>query len=97
MYDRKKPLVANKESSLECRCQGSRPAPIFRWFVDDREVDNLEGNSVTLEKKDEWTSSVIKFVPKPDDNGKYMVCKASNEYYPNQIKEDGYIINVQCE
>ena len=45
----------------------------------------------------EWTSSVIKFVPKPEDNGKYIVCKAANEYFANHIKEDGYIINVHCK
>ena len=46
---------------------------------------------------DTWTSSIIKFVPKPEDNGKYIVCKATNEFFPNHIKEDGYIINVHCE
>ena len=45
----------------------------------------------------EWTSSVIKFVPKPEDNGKYIVCKAANEYFASHIKEDGYIINVHCK
>jgi hypothetical protein len=45
----------------------------------------------------EWTSSIINFIPRPEDNGKYIVCKATNEYFPSQVKEDGFIINVHCK
>lgn len=101
MGDRKKPLQAGKESSVECRCQGSRPSPLFRWFIGDRELDlgldKMTLHHQTTENKEEWSSSVIKFIPKAEDNGKYLVCKAANEYYPSNIKEDGYIINVHCK
>ncbi len=46
---------------------------------------------------EEWTSSIINFIPKAEDNGMYIVCKATNEYFPSEVKEDGYIINVHCK
>ena len=49
MGDRKKPLVANKESLMECRCYGSRPTPAFRWFVGDRELDVADPEKMTVE------------------------------------------------
>ncbi len=102
MPDRKKPFSAGKEATIECRCRGSRPTPIFRWYVGDAELDMGLGK-MTIEHhrqekgREEWISSVIKYVPKPDDNGKYLVCRATNEYFPNNVKEDGYIINVHCK
>ena len=95
--DRKRALSAGKESTLECRCQGSRPRPLFRWFIDNRELEVASESSENSDNGEEWTSSVIKFVAKPEDNGKYIVCKATNEYFPDLVKEDGYIINVHCK
>lgn len=98
--DKKRPLSAGKEAMLECKCEGSRPAPNFRWFVGNRELDMTGPDKMIVEHhrdKGEWTSSVIKFVPKPEDNGKHVMCKASNEYFPEVVKEDGYIINVHCK
>ena len=99
--DRKRAFSAGKESTLECRCQGSRPIPVFRWFIDNRELEVASASTSDSEADNngqgEWTSSVIKFVAKPEDNGKYIVCKATNEYFPDLVKEDGYIINVHCK
>ena len=39
----------------------------------------------------------IRFVPLPEDNGKYLACRTVNEYFPSEPKEDGYIVNVNCE
>ena len=61
MGDRKKPLVANRESRVECRCQGSRPTPVFRWFVGDRELDVVGPGKMTVEHH-QATSSTGKIV-----------------------------------
>ena len=39
----------------------------------------------------------IRFVPLPEDNGKYLACRTVNEYFPSEPKEDGYIVNVNCK
>ena len=110
--DRKRPLAAGKEVQMVCQCKGSRPSPEFRWFVGKRELDvghekmtvEHHGSAAASDNGDEEegfqvarTSSVIKFVPKPEDNGQYIVCKATNAYFAADAKEDGYIINVHCK
>ena len=43
------------------------------------------------------TTGSVRFVPKPEDNGKYVSCRATNPHYPAITKEDGYIVKVHCE
>ena len=61
VVDIKRPLVAGKEATLECKCKGSRPAPVFRWFVGTRELDTTEKMALEHhETAGEWTSSIIR-------------------------------------
>ena len=39
----------------------------------------------------------IRFIPLPEDNGKYLACRTVNEYFPGEPKEDGFIVNVNCK
>ena len=66
MGDRKKPLVANRESRVECRCQGSRPTPVFRWFVGDRELDVVGPGKMTIEHHQATSSTgkIVEFLAK---------------------------------
>ena len=66
MGDRKKPLVANRESRVECRCQGSRPTPVFRWFVGDRELDVVGPGKMTVEHHQATSSTgkIVEFLAK---------------------------------
>ena len=93
--------MAGKEAKLECKCKGSRPTPIFRWFVGSRELDTSSTNDKMAEEHHEtageWTSSIIRFLPKAEDNGKTILCKVTNEYFPDITKEDSLILNVHCK
>ena len=97
VIDRKRHLVAGKESNIECKCQGSRPAPLFRWFVGTKELDTSEKIAVEHHESGEWSSSIIKYVPKAEENGKTLVCKVTNEYFPDTVLEDTHVMNVQCK
>eukprot|EP00095_Tigriopus_kingsejongensis_P000751 maker-scaffold273_size229271-snap-gene-1.22 protein:Tk00751 transcript:maker-scaffold273_size229271-snap-gene-1.22-mRNA-1 annotation:"hypothetical protein SINV_11008" len=94
--DHKRPLSADREEKMQCQCQGSRPPPIFRWFVGNRELDTSDKMmTISLEPETDISTSLLRYIPKADDNGKYLACRAINEYFPGQSKEDGYIINVR--
>lgn len=98
----KRPLVAGKEAKVECKCKGSRPTPLFRWFVGSRELDTSSKNDKMAEEHHEtaggeWTSSIIRFLPKAEDNGKTILCKVTNEYFPDITKEDSLILNIHCK
>ena len=97
----KRPLVAGKEAKVECKCKGSRPTPLFRWFVGSRELDTSSSDHKIAkehhETAGEWTSSIIRFLPKAEDNGKTILCKVTNEYFPDITKEDSLILNIHCK
>jgi len=72
--------------------------PIFRWFVGGRELA-AHGGHMTVEYDTEAreAAAFLRFVPRAEDHGKYLSCKATNEYFPDRPKEDGRILNVKCE
>jgi hypothetical protein len=37
--DRRRSLTSGREEQLECQCRGSRPAPLFQFFIGGRELD----------------------------------------------------------
>lgn len=79
--------------------------PIFRWFVGGRELDTLSHRMTVVEGDIMDGDSVasitavatLRYQPMPEDHGKYLACRAINEYFPGRPKEDGYIINVRCK
>ena len=106
----KKHLTAGRMEKLECECRGSRPAPNFSWFVGGRQLPSKASviTNAVNEKRTKDSSSrqqqmvmvttgSVRFVPKPEDNGKYVSCRATNPHYPAITKEDGYIVKVHCE
>lgn len=72
--------------------------PIFRWFVGGRELDT-RGSHMTVEHNTEDLTSTafLRFIPLAEDNGKYLSCRATNEYFPDKPREDGHVLSVRCE
>ena len=66
-------------------------------------LNELDGStSTTTEPSQSLVGSpsataTLRFIPQPEDHGKYLACRATNEYFPGRPKEDGYILNVRCE
>ncbi len=38
-----------------------------------------------------------RFVPLAKDNGQYLACRATNEFFLGRPKEDGYVLDVKCK
>ena len=95
MFARRK---SNYETAKPSPSAGSRPAPVFRWFIGDKELET-SGKKMTLSVDPEKDVSVatVRFVPTAADHGKYVTCRAVNEYFPATSKEDGYILSVKCK
>ncbi len=82
--------------------------PIFRWFVGGRELDT-RGTHMTVEHSEgdggegggeggvSSTTAFLRFIPMAEDNGKYLACRATNEYFPDRPQEDGHVLQVKCE
>lgn len=96
LRDRELAFSAGREEALHCQCRGSQPAPIFRWFVGEVELDSSErGMTMSIELETATTTAILHYLPKAEHHGKYFSCRATNEYFPEHPVEVGYIINVQ--
>lgn len=48
--------------------------------------------------KDGNTSiNTLAFVPKKEDDGKYLSCKAENKAIPSVVLEDGWKLEIHCK
>ena len=76
-----------------------------RMHTEDSSNDNFVTGSFAQEERKEFiggeevaiTTGSIRFIPKNDDNGKYISCRVTNSYFPEVTKEDGYLITVNCK
>ena len=60
-------------------------------FAQEERKEFIGGEEVAI------TTGSIRFIPKNDDNGKYISCRVTNSYFPEITKEDGYLITVNCK
>eukprot|EP00094_Tigriopus_californicus_P000281 TCALIF_00272-PB protein Name:"Similar to NPHS1 Nephrin (Homo sapiens)" AED:0.10 eAED:0.10 QI:635/0.86/0.87/0.93/0.86/0.81/16/939/883 len=96
LRDRDLAFSAGREEAIHCQCRGSQPAPIFRWFVGEVELDSSDrGMTMSFELETATTTAILQYIPTAEDHGKYFSCRATNEYFPQHPVEIGYIINVQ--
>ncbi|KAL7033601.1 hypothetical protein ACKWTF_007650 [Chironomus riparius] len=85
------PLSADRQYEVQCQTTGSRPPSIITWWM----------NGVALVAQPSKTSpdgnvtiSTLLFTPIRQDNGKSLVCRATNELVRNGIKETTLKMNV---
>ncbi|GAB6028104.1 hypothetical protein CHUAL_002324 [Chamberlinius hualienensis] len=88
----KVPLSAEKRYQLICHASGSRPPPVMAWWLGSKRMKNTE-ESASMDGN--ITSSVLRYVPSAEDNGKFLSCRAENPTISQSGMEDGWILNVQ--
>ncbi|GFS59668.1 uncharacterized protein TNIN_409781 [Trichonephila inaurata madagascariensis] len=88
-------LLAGEEHEFTCETRGSRPRALTTWWLEGLKMTtgvsdvSREGGNVTF--------STLLFTPKPEDNGKKLVCKSANPVLPKATIEDERILRVHCE
>ncbi|KAG8184073.1 hypothetical protein JTE90_006710 [Oedothorax gibbosus] len=84
-------LLGGEENELTCETRGSRPRAYTTWWLDGRKMTSTdvtrEGGNVTY--------STLLFTPKPEDNGKRLLCKSVNPSIPKVAVEDERMLRVQ--
>ena len=60
-------------------------------IVETEEVEDAEGNVEFV------STAILRYIPTAEDNGKFLSCRAVNEYFPVRPKEDGYTLDVKCK
>ncbi|XP_054717950.1 neural cell adhesion molecule 2-like [Uloborus diversus] len=86
----KRPLSAEKEAEIKCTTSGSRPPAVITWWKGNKELKTGKIDSQT----GDVTTSILRFVPYVEDNGKYFACRAHNPVIPGSAKEEGWNLEV---
>lgn len=90
---RERHLEANKTYEIECKSQGSRPAPVMSWWKGAHHIRHQDKQS----EADGVALSVLKFAPTIEDDGKYLTCRAENTAIAGSIIEDKLLLNVEYQ
>ncbi|KAH7940747.1 hypothetical protein HPB49_005130 [Dermacentor silvarum] len=91
---RRGPLVAGVPAELECVAWGSRPEPTLRWTLGGRPLasafSHWDGRNVS--------TATVTLRPAPADNGRRLVCAASNARTPAiPPVQDSRRLDVHCK
>ncbi|XP_035703880.1 protein turtle isoform X2 [Folsomia candida] len=85
-------ITAGKKYDLMCQSVGSRPPAHIWWFLDDKRVESAKE---TTSKDGNTTTSTLSLIPKKEDSGKYLSCRAENSIIPSKVLEDGWELVIQ--
>ncbi|KAJ2938742.1 hypothetical protein O0L34_g3355 [Tuta absoluta] len=84
-------LSSDKQVSLMCASEGSRPPAHLTWFKDNRKYKRGKVEEAVNET---WVSSTLQFTPLPEDDGVQLKCQADNSALPGQSIDDSFKLNV---
>ena len=96
ILDKRPHLRAGEKQRFVCVATGSRPEAIISWWVDGEAV-RAEGGRVTSAASGERTTSSLYFVPRPQDSGKTLHCRASTPQIHRGVIQDSWKLDIQCE
>ncbi|ODM99480.1 Nephrin [Orchesella cincta] len=85
-------ITAGKKYDLMCQSIGSRPPAHITWWLDER---RLESTKETTANNGNATRSTLSFIPRKEDSGKYLSCRAENSIIPSKVLEDGWDLQIQ--
>ncbi|XP_063399987.1 uncharacterized protein LOC134684618 [Mytilus trossulus] len=82
VFDRDSVILKETESlKISCTSTGSRPAALFNWFMEDKNITFYSTQTFAYEvTTDTWTiTSVLTYTVVRQNNGQLITCVASNE------------------
>ncbi|KAJ3638861.1 hypothetical protein MTP99_002191 [Tenebrio molitor] len=85
------PLSAGRRYDLLCQSSGSRPPAILTWRKNGQ---RLEKAKKTTSNDGNTTTSTLSFVPRKEDDGKYLSCKAENKMTSADGLEDRWKLEI---
>ena len=93
MEPHKRPLSADKETEVRCSSTGSRPPANITWWKGSKEIKS----GISSSQSPDASTSMLRFTPTVEDNGKYFSCRAHNPLIPGSSKEEGWNLEVFCK
>ncbi|XP_033218241.1 nephrin-like [Belonocnema kinseyi] len=83
-------VSANKTYEVSCRSRGSRPPAVLTWWRGSKQLKHATKES----QNDGMSTSILKWIPSVEDEGKYLACRAENRHLPEAAIEDKWKLKV---
>lgn len=88
------PVSAGVGVTMVCVVVGARPPPTVSWWLDGRP---LKATGERLRDNSNVTESQVVVVATPEDQGRYLSCRAETPGLLQSSLEDGTKLVVHCE
>ncbi|XP_055382348.1 protein turtle homolog A [Condylostylus longicornis] len=84
-------VSAERTYDIECKSSGSKPAAMITWWKGNKQIKRLAKN---FSEPDNQSLSILTFTPTKEDDGKYLTCRAENQFIPSSDIEDKWRLVV---
>jgi hypothetical protein len=87
----REPLTANTTHSIACVSFGSSPPAVLSWWLGAAKISPQDSKESVSENK---STSVLSFLPRREDAGKFLKCRAENPRMPASQIEDSWNLDI---
>ncbi|XP_075734443.1 nephrin-like isoform X1 [Rhipicephalus microplus] len=84
------PVSADVEAVIECETTGSQPPANISWRLEETTLREAQ----VLAKGANGTASLLRWTPRPQDNGRRLICLAVNDHFPHDVIDDTWRLDV---
>ncbi|KAI9584270.1 hypothetical protein GQX74_006165 [Glossina fuscipes] len=87
-------VSADRTYDIECKSSGSKPQAVITWWKGNKQLKKLTKN---FNEPDNQSLSILTYTPSRDDDGKYLTCRAENQYIEGSGIEDKWRLVVHSQ
>ncbi|ALC47181.1 CG14372 [Drosophila busckii] len=87
-------VSADRTYDIECKSSGSKPAAVISWWKGNKQLKKQTKN---FNEPDNQSLSILTFTPSREDDGKYLTCRAENQFIDGSSIEDKWRLIVHYQ
>ncbi|XP_051862318.1 hemicentin-1 isoform X2 [Drosophila albomicans] len=87
-------VSADRTYDIECKSSGSKPPALISWWKANKPLKKLTKN---FNEPDNQSLSILTFTPTREDDGKYLTCRAENQFIEGSSIEDKWRLIVHYQ
>ncbi|XP_023158582.1 protein turtle homolog A [Ceratitis capitata] len=87
-------VSADRTYDIECKSSGSKPAAVITWWRNNKQLKKFTKN---FNEPDNQSLSILTFTPTREDDGKYLTCRAENQFIEGSAIEDKWRMVVHYQ
>uniref|UniRef100_A0A1I8NIL5 Ig-like domain-containing protein n=1 Tax=Musca domestica TaxID=7370 RepID=A0A1I8NIL5_MUSDO len=87
-------VSADRTYDIECKSSGSKPQAVITWWKGNKQLKKLTKN---FNEPDNQSLSILTFTPTREDDGKYLTCRAENQFIEGSAIEDKWRLVVHYQ